>query len=104
MSEPKTPDDHVYLQGLALRFYRGIGEETEYIAPFSKLNFFVGPNNSGKSIVLNFLAEFLPLENNHRECPIFWQAIMLAIEGEHLKTSGFHGLWTRWKELLVWCS
>jgi AAA15 family ATPase/GTPase len=60
MSEPKPPDDHVYLQGLALRFYRGIGPETQYIAPFSKLNFFVGPNNSGKSIVLNAIASFLP--------------------------------------------
>ena len=62
MSEPdaKTDDEHVYLQGLALRFYRGIGEETQYIAPFSKLNFFVGPNNAGKSIVLNFLAEHFP--------------------------------------------
>lgn len=60
MSEPTTDAEHVYLQGLALRFYRGIGEETQYIAPFSKLNFFVGPNNSGKSIVLNFLAEHFP--------------------------------------------
>ncbi len=62
MSEPdeKTQDAHVYLQGLALRFYRGIGEETQYIAPFSKLNFFVGPNNAGKSIVLNAICEFLP--------------------------------------------
>lgn len=61
MPETPKPDDHVYLQGLALRYYRGIGEETQYIAPFSKLNFFVGPNNAGKSIVLNFLAKHFPL-------------------------------------------
>ncbi|MFT5346261.1 MAG: hypothetical protein ACI9KS_002895 [Sulfitobacter sp.] len=29
MSEPTTDAEHVYLQGLALRFYRGIGEEKQ---------------------------------------------------------------------------
>jgi predicted ATPase len=49
----------VFLDGIAVRFYRGIGEETQYVAPFSKMNFFIGANNSGKSILLNLLASHL---------------------------------------------
>ena len=48
-----------YLEGLAIQFYRGIGPKTQYIAPFSEMNFFVGANNAGKSIVLNLLTEHL---------------------------------------------
>lgn len=49
----------VFLDGVAVRYYRGIGEETQYVAPFSKMNFFIGANNSGKSIFLNLLATHL---------------------------------------------
>jgi hypothetical protein len=49
-----------YLNGVAIQFYRGIGPETQYIAPFSDMNFFVGANNAGKSIVLNFIVDRLP--------------------------------------------
>ena len=48
-----------YLEGLAIQFYRGIGPEAQYIAPFSSMNFFVGVNNAGKSIVLNHLTKHL---------------------------------------------
>jgi len=48
-----------FLDGVAIRYYRGIGEETQYVAPFSKMNFFIGANNSGKSILLNLLASHL---------------------------------------------
>ncbi|WP_299851830.1 AAA family ATPase [uncultured Roseovarius sp.] len=50
-----------YLEGLAIQFYRGIGPETQYIAPFSEMNFFVGSNNAGKSIVLKLIKDHLPL-------------------------------------------
>ncbi|UAB91547.1 AAA family ATPase (plasmid) [Ruegeria sp. SCSIO 43209] len=50
----------VFLRGASVQYYRGIGPETQYICPFSKINFFVGENNSGKSIILNFLNECLP--------------------------------------------
>ncbi|MBY5973019.1 ATP-binding protein [Ferrimonas balearica] len=50
---------NVFLDGIAVRFYRGIGEETQYVAPLSKMNFFIGANNSGKSILLNLLASHL---------------------------------------------
>ncbi len=43
-----------YLDGVAIGFYRGIGE-VQKIGPFSEVNFFIGPNNAGKSIVLNFI-------------------------------------------------
>lgn len=46
-----------YLEGLAVQFYRGIGSETQYIAPFSDMNFFVGANNAGKSIILELIKD-----------------------------------------------
>lgn len=54
-----------YLEGLAIQFYRGIGPKTQYIAPFSEMNFFVGANNAGKSIVLNFLTDHLLANGNN---------------------------------------
>lgn len=50
--------DNVFINGLALRNYRGIGDETQYIAPFEKFNLFIGENNSGKSCVLEFLSTY----------------------------------------------
>lgn len=49
----------VFLDGIAAQFYRGIGAEVQFIAPFSRMNFFIGANNAGKSIVLALLAEQL---------------------------------------------
>lgn len=49
----------VFLDGVAARFYRGIGPDTQFIGPFSKVNFFIGANNAGKSIVLGLLSEKL---------------------------------------------
>lgn len=46
-----------YLHGVGARFYRGIGPEPQLVGPFKKMNFFVGSNNSGKSIILNLIAE-----------------------------------------------
>ncbi|WP_157982303.1 ATP-binding protein [Oceanicella sp. SM1341] len=45
----------VFLDGIAAQYYRGIGAEIQYIAPFTHMNFFIGANNSGKSIVLSLL-------------------------------------------------
>lgn len=47
----------VFLEGVAAQFYRGIGAETQFIAPFGRMNFFIGANNAGKSIVLNLIAD-----------------------------------------------
>lgn len=51
--------ENVFLHGVALANYRGIGDETAYIGPFSRFNFMIGANNSGKSCVLNFIANHL---------------------------------------------
>lgn len=50
----------VFLDSVAAQFYRGIGPTTQYIGPFSEMNFFVGANNAGKSIVLNLIHDRLP--------------------------------------------
>lgn len=49
----------IFLKGLSLQYYRGIGEDTQYLAPFAQFNFFIGANNAGKSTVLNFLSRYL---------------------------------------------
>lgn len=49
----------IFLDGISARFYRGIGAETQFISPFSRVNFFIGTNNSGKSIILNMLSSQL---------------------------------------------
>lgn len=50
----------IFLSGLAIQFYRGIGPEVQYLGPFSDFNFFIGANNAGKSTVLEFLHRHLP--------------------------------------------
>lgn len=53
--------DHIYLKGLALKNYRGIGNEFVFMPNFRKFNIFIGPNNTGKSTVLNFISKHLPI-------------------------------------------
>lgn len=52
----------IFIEGLSLQFYRGIGPEKQRIVPFRKFNFFIGENNSGKSTVLNFIANEHPFD------------------------------------------
>ncbi len=52
----------VFLHGLSLQFYRGIGPERQRMGPFKDFNFFIGPNNAGKSTVLNFINDHIPFE------------------------------------------
>jgi hypothetical protein len=49
----------VFLQALAVRFFRGIGPETAELGPFKEFNFFVGANNSGKSTVLDLIRKYV---------------------------------------------
>ncbi|MBS1142984.1 MAG: hypothetical protein H6R14_390 [Proteobacteria bacterium] len=59
----------VFLHGVALANYRGIGNKTAYIGPFRRFNFMIGANNAGKSCVLHFIANHLHshvCENQHR--------------------------------------
>lgn len=52
-------DENVFLHGVALANYRGIGNEIAFIGPFRRFNFMIGANNAGKSCILNFVATHL---------------------------------------------
>jgi hypothetical protein len=52
-----------FLHGISIQFYRGIGPEKQRIFPFSSMNFFIGKNNAGKSIILKFLHEQFSVQN-----------------------------------------
>jgi hypothetical protein len=51
---------HIYLQGLKLKNYRGIGPDEQTMVRFATFNFFIGANNAGKSAVLSFISRHLP--------------------------------------------
>jgi predicted ATPase len=50
----------VFMRGLKLRNYRGIGLDAQEMVSFQDINFFIGRNNSGKSAILNFITNHLP--------------------------------------------
>ncbi|WP_341712752.1 AAA family ATPase [Erythrobacter sp.] len=47
------------LKGIALKNYRGVGDEFAFIGNMSRFNYFLGENNSGKSIFLAFISNYL---------------------------------------------
>lgn len=51
-----------FLQGLALRHFKGIGSGWQKMPDFKKFNFFIGPNNAGKSTVLDFISRYIPIQ------------------------------------------
>lgn len=71
----------VFLDGVAAQFYRGIGAEVQFIGPFSRMNFFIGGNNAGKSIVLGLLSEQLKqLKSENTVKPLSGPEVHLAQE------------------------
>lgn len=50
----------IYLRGIALSNFRGIGPEPQLVGPFARFNYFIGPNNAGKSCVLEYITKHLP--------------------------------------------
>ncbi|MBI0475005.1 ATP-binding protein [Sphingomonas sp. MA1305] len=56
----------MFLKALQLKNYRGIGPEWISMPSFKRFNFFIGANNSGKSIALNFISKHLPYPNGER--------------------------------------
>ncbi|NIK44487.1 ATP-dependent nuclease [Xanthomonas arboricola] len=58
-----------YLHAISLENFRGISQK-QYMGPFQSINFFIGPNNAGKSTVLTFLANHL---NPRAESRNKWQ-------------------------------
>lgn len=53
--------DSVFLHGLGIQNFRGFGPQRQTLAPFSKFNFIIGPNNAGKSAVLALIEKYLPV-------------------------------------------
>lgn len=49
----------VFLEGLSVQFFRGVGPEVQPLGPFKEFNFFVGTNNSGKSTVLDLIHRYV---------------------------------------------
>jgi AAA ATPase domain len=49
----------VFLHGLLLSNYRGIGSDCQRLPNFKMFNFFIGANNAGKSTFLNFISKHL---------------------------------------------
>lgn len=52
----------IFIEGLSIAFYRGIGAERQVMPEFKDFNFFIGSNNSGKSTILNFIHTHAPFE------------------------------------------
>lgn len=57
MSDEKV--DGVHLDGFGFTGYRSFGGDLQYIGPLSKINIFIGANNSGKSNILRFCRSIL---------------------------------------------
>ncbi|QRN82671.1 AAA family ATPase [Chloroflexota bacterium] len=53
-----------FIDGIAISNYRSFGAEPKNIGPFSKINIFIGKNNSGKSNILRFINQYIPKLNN----------------------------------------
>jgi predicted ATP-dependent endonuclease of OLD family len=50
-------DSNIYIHGFGVKGYRSFGTTHQRVGPFSKVNLFLGQNNSGKSNILRFLQE-----------------------------------------------
>jgi hypothetical protein len=49
----------IFLDGMAIQFFRGVGPNIQRMAPFRSFNFFVGANNAGKSTALDCLHRYV---------------------------------------------
>lgn len=54
-----------FIDGIALSNYRSFGFDIQKIGPFSKINLFIGKNNSGKSNILRFIYHYLKHLNTY---------------------------------------
>lgn len=48
----------MFIDGFGISGYRSFGKNHQQIGPFTKMNFFVGQNNSGKSNILTFIKQY----------------------------------------------
>ncbi|WP_197411985.1 ATP-dependent nuclease [Sphingopyxis sp. H050] len=51
----------VYLDALAVKNFRGIDNEVQEARDFGRFNFFIGPNNAGKSTILDLIHRYFPI-------------------------------------------
>lgn len=51
--------NNVIIKNFGLANFRSFGPDLQMFGPFENVNLFIGPNNSGKSNVLRFIADFL---------------------------------------------
>lgn len=58
MENSTTQDTFIF--GIGLKNYRSFGPNMQLIEPFSKINIFIGKNNSGKSNILSFINNIYP--------------------------------------------
>lgn len=72
---------HIYLQGLKLTNYRGIGAAEQTMAPFRTFNFFIGANNAGKSAVLSFISRHIPPKPRTAGSPVASTVEPLEVHG-----------------------
>lgn len=61
----------VFLHGLRLKNYRGIGNDFVELAPLKKMNFLIGQNDSGKSIFLDFVDLYIAKDGQRFKPSIF---------------------------------
>ena len=68
--------NRVYLPGLSIGGYRSFGPDVQRMGPFSKMNLFVGANNSGKSNILRLIyshiGHFLATPHNSNNAGWDW--------------------------------
>ncbi|WP_206240440.1 ATP-dependent nuclease [Novosphingobium terrae] len=63
-------DLSVYLHGLAVKNFRGIDNEWQEVMGMARFNFFIGPNNAGKSTVLDLVHRYFPLNRIQERTPL----------------------------------
>src|SRR4051812_20932482 len=66
-------DESFFVDGISIGGYRSFGA-VQRMGPFSKINIFIGSNNSGKSNILKFIHEHLShLVGSDRNSPANWK-------------------------------
>ena len=70
-----------FIDGIAISNYRSFGDKPQKIGPFSKINIFIGKNNSGKSNILRFLKQY------NTEC---WNYVQTQREFDYKDKTDIH--------------
>ena len=78
------------LAGFGLTGYRSFRDELQLVAPLRKVNLFAGSNNAGKSNVLRFATDYLPIHSitgpTGLDIPVGWTGVgevAIAVDDAH---------------------